>query len=84
MLEVFAYKKYKKHKLAKQAREAEAEEALSKQDEEFIQSIASDKRSTQTPLRFKFMRKKKSSQDAIPPTAEELAAIRSGSEGSFL
>lgn len=80
MLEVFAYKKYKKHKLDKQLREADAQEALSKQDEEFIQSMAGDKPSPQTPHRFNFLQRKKSSRQNIPPTADGLAA---NDEGSF-
>jgi len=82
MLETFAYKKYKKYKLTKELREANAKEALSKHDEAFIRrSIDNGKQATPSTSMFKFLQKRKSTIDTVPPTTEELIAVKSEDEG---
>ena len=82
MLETFAYKKYKKYKLTKELREANAKEALSKDEEAFIRrSIDNAKLTTPSTSVFKFLQKRKSTHDTVPPTTEELIAVKSEDEG---
>jgi hypothetical protein len=82
MLEVFAYKAYKKHKSNKKLGELKAKEALSKEEEEFIRRSL-DKQSSGQSM-FKFLNKKKGEKkkrDIVPPTEEELVAIKSKDSG---
>jgi phage shock protein A len=81
MLEAFAYKQYKKHKLAKELREANAKEALSKQDEEFIRQSIDNNKATKNTSMFKFLQKRKSSNNTVAPTVDELAAIKGEDDG---
>lgn len=84
MLEVFAYKRYKKHKVNKKLREINAKEALSSEDEEFIRkSMDNQGKHSSGQSMFKFLSGKKNGGkgEIVPPTEEELAAVKTKEEG---